>query len=163
MPRCFSISIQSEVAWRVALRALTLPAMWIAPANSSSFSVRVVFPASGWEMMAKVRRCSTRSARTSWETSVIGRGAGLRKGRILRAARGSVHRKRPAGATMWQTTAGSTDMPENSRTHIDALRKLNDDYIRSVANADVKRFDEILSADFLNSNPDGSLVDRKQF
>lgn len=54
-------------------------------------------------------------------------------------------------------------MPENSRTHIDALRKLNDDYIRSVANADVKRFDEILSADFLNSNPDGSLVDRKQF
>ena len=56
MPRCFSISIQSEVAWRVALRALTEPAIWIAPENSSSFSVSVVLPASGWEMMAKVRR-----------------------------------------------------------------------------------------------------------
>src|SRR5262245_31643358 len=30
--------------------------MWMAPAKRSSFSVRVVFPASGWEMMAKVRR-----------------------------------------------------------------------------------------------------------
>src|SRR5579872_4059373 len=28
----------------------------MAPPNSSSFSVRVVLPASGWEMMAKVRR-----------------------------------------------------------------------------------------------------------
>jgi hypothetical protein len=64
MPRCFSISIQSEVAWRAALRALTLPAIWIAPANSSSFSVRVVLPASGCEMIAKVRRWATRSAST---------------------------------------------------------------------------------------------------
>jgi hypothetical protein len=32
MPRCFSISIQSDVAWRDALRALTLPAIWMAPA-----------------------------------------------------------------------------------------------------------------------------------
>ena len=56
MPRCFSISIQSEVAWRAALRALTLPAIWMAPENSSSFSVSVVLPASGWEMMANVRR-----------------------------------------------------------------------------------------------------------
>ena len=56
MPRCFSISIQSEVAWRLALRPLTAPAIWIAPENSSSFSVSVVLPASGWEMMAKVRR-----------------------------------------------------------------------------------------------------------
>ena len=56
MPRCFSISIQSEVAWREALRAFTEPAIWIAPENSNSFSVSVVLPASGWEMMAKVRR-----------------------------------------------------------------------------------------------------------
>src|SRR5436305_12728424 len=56
MPRCFSISIQSLVAWRVALRAFTLPAIWIAPAKSRSFSVRVVLPASGCEMIAKVRR-----------------------------------------------------------------------------------------------------------
>ena len=37
MPRCFSISIQSEVAWREALRAFTELAIWIAPENSSSF------------------------------------------------------------------------------------------------------------------------------
>ena len=47
MPRCFSISIQSEVAWREALRAFTEPAIWIAPENSKSFSVSVVLPASG--------------------------------------------------------------------------------------------------------------------
>ena len=56
MPRCFSISIQSLVACRLALRALTLPAIWIAPAKSSNFSVSVVLPASGCEMIAKVRR-----------------------------------------------------------------------------------------------------------
>src|ERR1700712_5803478 len=56
MPRCFSISIQSDVACRAALRAFTDPAIWIAPENSSSFSVSVVLPASGWEMIAKVRR-----------------------------------------------------------------------------------------------------------
>ena len=31
MPRCFSISIQSLVAWRAAFRAFTLPAWRIAP------------------------------------------------------------------------------------------------------------------------------------
>src|SRR5690606_26237650 len=56
MPRSFSSAIQSEVAWREVLRDLTEPAIWIAPPNSSSFSVSVVLPASGWEMMAKVRR-----------------------------------------------------------------------------------------------------------
>ena len=44
-------------------RGQTEPAIWIAPENSSSFSVNVVLPASGWLMMANVRRwvvcCST--------------------------------------------------------------------------------------------------------
>ena len=62
MPRCFSISIQSDVAWREALRPFTAPAMWMAPENSSSFSVSVVLPASGCEMMAKVRRRRTSSS-----------------------------------------------------------------------------------------------------
>lgn len=47
--------------------------------------------------------------------------------------------------------------------HMLALRKLNDEYIASVAKSDVKRFGEILSDDFLNTNPDGSLVDKQQF
>ena len=64
MPRCFSSSIQSDVACRAALRPLTVPASRTAPPNSSSFSVRVVFPASGWEMIANVRRRAI-SSRTS--------------------------------------------------------------------------------------------------
>ena len=63
MPRCCSRRIQSEVAWRAALRPLTVPASWIAPPNSSSFSVSVVLPASGWEMMANVRRRAISSRR----------------------------------------------------------------------------------------------------
>lgn len=45
----------------------------------------------------------------------------------------------------------------------DVLEQLNRDYIDSVQNSDVKRFDEILADDFLCSNPDGSLVDRVAF
>ena len=56
MPRCFSSSIQSLVAWRAEALPLTAPASCIAPPYKSSFSVSVVLPASGWEMMAKVRR-----------------------------------------------------------------------------------------------------------
>src|ERR1700742_4063533 len=62
MPRCCSSAIQSEVAWRVALRPLTVPAIWMAPPNNNSFSVSVVLPASGWEMMAKVRLLRISSA-----------------------------------------------------------------------------------------------------
>jgi ketosteroid isomerase-like protein len=43
------------------------------------------------------------------------------------------------------------------------LRQLNEDYVRSVQKSDVRRFDEILAEDFLNTNPDGSLVDRAGF
>ncbi len=56
MPRCCSRRIQSEVACRAALRPLTAPAIWMAPPNRSSFSVSVVLPASGCEMIAKLRR-----------------------------------------------------------------------------------------------------------
>ncbi len=47
IPRCFSMFIQSERARLSAPRALTAPASWIAPPKSNSFSVSVVFPASG--------------------------------------------------------------------------------------------------------------------
>ena len=43
------------------------------------------------------------------------------------------------------------------------LTKLNDDYIQSVQKGDVKRFAEILSDDFLCTQSDGTLLDRKQF
>ena len=50
-----------------------------------------------------------------------------------------------------------------TRSDLDALTALNRDYIHSVQHGDVQRFDEILAEDFLCSNPDGSLVDKKQF
>src|SRR5205085_2688022 len=49
----------SERVERRSRLALTCPASWIAPPNNRSFSVSVVLPASGWEMIAKVRRRST--------------------------------------------------------------------------------------------------------
>jgi ketosteroid isomerase-like protein len=44
-----------------------------------------------------------------------------------------------------------------------ALQRLNDEFIRAVASSDVGWFERHLSDDFLNSNPDGTLVDRKGF
>jgi ketosteroid isomerase-like protein len=46
---------------------------------------------------------------------------------------------------------------------VDTLEHLNRNYVRSVQESDVRWFDENLTPDFLNSNPDGSLVDRAGF
>jgi ketosteroid isomerase-like protein len=46
---------------------------------------------------------------------------------------------------------------------LDILQSLNRDYIDSVQNGDVRRFDEILAGDFWCSNPDGTLIDRAAF
>ena len=56
IPRCCSRAIQSDVALRRPARAFTAPASATAPAYNRNFSVRVVLPASGWLMMANVRR-----------------------------------------------------------------------------------------------------------
>lgn len=45
----------------------------------------------------------------------------------------------------------------------DTLVALNRDYIDSVQNSDVRRFDQILASEFYCSNPDRTLVDRAQF
>ena len=59
-------------------RRRTWPAIWMAPPNSSSFSVRVVLPASGCEMIANVRRraasAATRAASGPATLSSRGRG-----------------------------------------------------------------------------------------
>jgi ketosteroid isomerase-like protein len=60
----------------------------------------------------------------------------------------------PARTAMREPAAG---------TDLDELLALNRDYIDSVQQGDVRRFEEILADDFLCSNPDGSLVDRAQF
>src|SRR5580692_10186200 len=46
---------------------------------------------------------------------------------------------------------------------LEELTKLNHDYVASVQNGDVKRFDEILARDFYCTNPDKSFVDRAAF
>src|SRR3984957_18310301 len=54
-------------------------------------------------------------------------------------------------------------MEEPMPNDIDELTILNRDYVASVQNCDVKRFDEILAQDFYCTNPDKSLVDRAAF
>ena len=43
---------------------------------------------------------------------------------------------------------------------MDILEKLNDGYIRSVRESDVAWFERHLADDFVNGNPDGTLLDR---
>jgi ketosteroid isomerase-like protein len=69
----------------------------------------------------------------------------------------------------WESTGGHA-MPATaiqttplSVSDHDALLQLNRDYIASVQHSDVARFHEILSEDFMCSNPDGSLLDRAAF
>jgi ketosteroid isomerase-like protein len=49
------------------------------------------------------------------------------------------------------------------RNDLAELTALNRDYVNSVQNSDVKRFDEILAEEFYCTNPDKSLVDRAAF
>ena len=46
---------------------------------------------------------------------------------------------------------------------LEILEALNLDYVRSVERGNARWFDEHLAPDFMNSNPDGSLVDREAF
>jgi ketosteroid isomerase-like protein len=46
---------------------------------------------------------------------------------------------------------------------LDALHGLNHDYIAAVQYGDVRRFEEILAAEFYCSNPDGTLINREGF
>jgi len=60
-----------------------------------------------------------------------------------------------------QSTTLQTAATEPS--DLDILTNLNLEYVRSVEEKDVHWFDTHLAPDFLNSNPDGSLVDRQGF
>jgi ketosteroid isomerase-like protein len=50
-----------------------------------------------------------------------------------------------------------------TKSDLQTLIDLNRDYIASVQNSDVRRFDEILADDFLCTNPDGTIIDREAF
>ena len=106
MPRCCSKRIQSEVACRVALRPLTVPAIWMAPPNSSSFSVRVVLPASGCEMIANVRRADVFRQISSCLKSSQKRSA--RRRRILRQEQVGFGGGFGSGSRIRRSTAASS-------------------------------------------------------
>lgn len=53
--------------------------------------------------------------------------------------------------------------PDTFAKDIDVLTQLNREYIKSVQSSAVGWFEANLAYDFLNSNPDGSLVDRAGF
>jgi len=46
---------------------------------------------------------------------------------------------------------------------LETLQALNRNYVRSVLESDVGWFEANLAADFMNSNPDGTFVDRAAF
>ncbi|MDC6695243.1 nuclear transport factor 2 family protein, partial [Leclercia adecarboxylata] len=50
-----------------------------------------------------------------------------------------------------------------TQPHLETLRDLNHNYVRSVDQADVKWFDQNLAQDFVNTNPDGTRLDRAAF
>lgn len=54
-------------------------------------------------------------------------------------------------------------MGVETRHQLDTLHELNTNYVRSVLESDVRWFDANLAPDFVNSNPDGSFVDRAGF
>ena len=90
MPRSFSMARKSDVESRPFARALTMPACWIASPYNSSFSVSVVFPASGWLMMAKLRLLAISSGGAAAARSlVVVRGAGCGRNAAAAVARRS--------------------------------------------------------------------------
>jgi ketosteroid isomerase-like protein len=56
-------------------------------------------------------------------------------------------------------------MPDgrSPQSDLEILEQLNRDYVASVQNCDVARFNEILAPEFYCSNPDGTLIDRAGF
>jgi ketosteroid isomerase-like protein len=66
-------------------------------------------------------------------------------------------------AEMCQAAQAGTRRKMMSHDAHGRLADLNQNYIRAVRESDVAWFDAHLSADFLNSNPDGTLVGRADF
>ena len=77
--------------------------------------------------------------------------------------RKSIARAALALVAVFALEGGAVHSQSSTPNDLELLTRLNTDYITSVQNGDVKRFNEILSDDFLCSMADGTLVDRKRF
>jgi ketosteroid isomerase-like protein len=62
-----------------------------------------------------------------------------------------------------QATAAKAGRSDAGPAELALLTELNESYVGSVARSDVGWFERHLTSDFLNSNPDGTLVDRAGF
>ena len=62
-----------------------------------------------------------------------------------------------------QATAAKAGRTDARAAALALLTELNEAYVGSVARSDVAWFERHLTPDFLNSNPDGTLVDRAGF
>jgi ketosteroid isomerase-like protein len=62
-----------------------------------------------------------------------------------------------------ETLRGLRSTMTTAASDMQTLVTLNDEYIRSVQQSDVKRFEQLLADDFLATLSDGSLLDRRQF
>jgi ketosteroid isomerase-like protein len=69
----------------------------------------------------------------------------------------------PLGDRRLQPRSSRMIRDSQSSSPIELLTRLNEEYVRAVGDADVAWFDRHLTTDFLNSNPDGTLVDRAAF
>jgi ketosteroid isomerase-like protein len=58
---------------------------------------------------------------------------------------------------------GEAGLQQRSADDVATLTDLNLGYVQSVQDADTRWFERNLAADFLNTNSDGSLVDRQAF
>src|SRR6516225_6293121 len=68
-----------------------------------------------------------------------------------------------AGPVQTDNDFGRNHTMTNAGPHRATLEDLNRNYVRSVDEADVAWFDANLADDFLNTNPDGTLINRKAF
>src|SRR6185436_8816199 len=79
-------------------------------------------------------------------------------GRSVKAATPTSGRAATGVGSALRRISDASDMGE-----LEILQELNRHYIRSVQESDVRWFEVNLADDFLNSNPDGTLVDRAAF
>jgi GNAT superfamily N-acetyltransferase len=140
----------------VAARAMWLHDIFVTPAARG----RGV----GAALMAAVAGETVRAGGTLMEWGVHTANAGaLEFYRRLGAVAAETRIMGVGGERLHALAAAAGEPARAPADDLDTLQELNRNYIRSVRVSDVRWFEEHLAGDFLNTNPDGSLVDRAGF
>ena len=140
----------------VAARAMWLHDIFVTPAARG----RGV----GYALMAAVAAETVRAGGALLEWGVHTSNAGaLAFYRRLGAVAAETRILGVDGERLRALAAAAREPARAGADDLDTLQELNRNYIRSVRMSDVRWFEENLAQDFLNTNPDGSLVDRAGF